>query len=752
MARRKGPRVPASISGRPDARTAGRPDAQRTPPAPAASRINRRRARLVALVVVPAAILAAVVFGVLRHAAPAAPPGSSRLNVLLVTLDTTRADHIGCYGHASARTPTLDRLAAEGARFEQASSPAPITFAAHCSIFTGLYPFEHGARGNGDFYLTDRVATLATVLHKTGYRTAAFVSAFVLDRRYGLARGFDVYDDRLDTAAGAQVIDIEAERRGDRTVSALSAWLDAYARDRAAPFLVWLHLYDPHTPYAPPSPFREAFVDAPYDGEIAFDDALLGSLLDQLGRLGLRDQTLVVVVGDHGESLGDHGEETHSMFVYESAIRVPFIVWKPGLVPSGGVVREPVRLTDVAPSILELAGVPGLSTSSGRSLVADMRGARIAAPPVYSETLAPQLNMNWAPLRSVRDERWKLIDAPRPELYDLQQDPGELRNRATEQPQTLRALTGLLARVAGAGQGAMNRAPVDAATRSRLAALGYIGAGSGAQTRPGLASARDPKDFILLYNRLNKASRASRERRFSDALPILRDVLGKDPQNAFAQLTLGDVYLGLGEHAKAIEHYRAYLDLVPPTAYVHHLVAVCYLRLGQQQRAMQEAAAALAIDPRFSDARILRGTVFEERREYDAAVAEFRAATQTDPAKVMIRLDLAKVLIEAGRNEDAQSEYETILRQQPDFPPALADFGALCMKRGKLQEAETILARALALDPEQQEARFNLATIYQRQARTGEAVTEYRRVVDGKSTSPGLRRAATEHLRALGQR
>ncbi len=718
----------------------------RTPNAP-----RRRAWRRAALVLTGLGLVATLAVVAWRHgaAAPAADP--SRLNVLLVTLDTTRADHIGCYGDARARTPRLDRLAKEGARFAQVSSPAPITFTAHTSLFTALYPFDHGARGNGDFYLADRFPTLATVLHQAGYRTAAFVSAFVLDHRYGLARGFDRYDDRMDTSAeaDAHVIDVEAERRGDRTVAAMSAWLDAQGATPAAPFFAWLHLYDPHTPYDPPSPFKERFADAPYDGEIAFADSLVGSVLDHLDRLGLADRTLVVVVGDHGESLGDHGEETHSMFVYESAIHVPLVVWRPGIVPAGAVVTGPVRLTDVAPTILDLLGRPGLAGADGRSLVGDMHGRHVTPPPVYAETLAPEFMMNWAPLRSVRDERWKLIEAPRPELYDLEKDPGELVNRANAQPQTVRALEQVLAQVAGSARGEMSRTAVDAETRDRLAALGYIGSGSGKQTDTALAARPDPKDYILVYNRLNAASRLARERRFDEALPVLRDALARDSRNAFAHLKLADVYSELGDASKAIVEYRAYLNLVPPTAYVHHLIAACYLRLGQPKPALEEAAAALAIDPRFTDSRILRGSVFEGLGQLDAALVEFRAAVGSDPANGMIRLDLAKVLTEMGRLDEARGEYETILRQQPDAPSALADLGALDLKQEKLPEAVDRLGRALALDPEQHEARFNLALTYQRQGRKAEAMEAYRTLLESPHAAADLKRAATERLRML---
>jgi arylsulfatase A-like enzyme/Tfp pilus assembly protein PilF len=684
----------------------------------------------------------------MRRAPPAAT-SRPRLNVLLVTLDTTRADHIGCYGYLRAQTPRLDRLAAEGARFADASSPVPVTLAAHASLFTGLYPFEHGVRGNGDFYLADRFDTLATRLRAAGYRTAAFVSAFVLDRRYGLGRGFDLYDDRTDVAP-RHVVDLDAERRGDHTLAVLAHWLDTSSRDRAAPFFAWLHLYDPHTPYSPPAPFAERFAGAPYDGEIAFDDTLVGSVLDKLGDLGLRETTLVVVVGDHGESLGDHGENTHSMFVYESAIRVPLVIWGRGVVRPGTVVREPVRLTDVAPTILELVGEKPLVTRSGRSLVPALEGRPLPAEPLYAETLTPQLTMNWAMLRSIRDDRWKFVDAPRREMYDLRRDPGERANLAADQPQKAGALAALLARVAGSGQGALSRAAVDQETKSRLAALGYIGAGMGAALAPS-GTARDPKDFIGVYNRLEEASRAARARQFDQALPILQQVLATDAGNAFALLTLGDVYAGLRNDRKAIECYRRYLNAVPPAAYVHQLIAVCLLRLGRQKEAMEEAAAALAIDPKFTDSRILRASVLEQTGRYDAAIAEFRTALENDPAKLMIRLDLAKVFLEAGRLDDAQHEYETVLAQQPQLGTALADVAVLYMKQGKREAARSALQRALAIDPSLQEARFNLARLDEGEGRTADALAGYRQLVESAATAPDLRRAATERMRALAR-
>ena len=575
----------------------------------------------------------------------AAAPTTEGMSLLLVTLDTTRADHLGCYGYGRARTRHLDRLATEGVRFENVVAVAPITLPSHASIFTGLYPFEHGVRNNGNFYLADRYETLATILKKRGYRTGAFVSSFILDRRYGLARGFDAYDDRME-GAQTQVVTLEAERRGDRTALALTRWLEATSA-QPGPFFAWLHLYDPHEPYRPPPPFRDAFKDSPYDGEIAFDDAAVASILDTLGRLGHLDRTLVAITADHGESLGEHGEETHSMFVYEGAIRVPMIFWRPGTLPGGRVVHEAVRSTDLAPTLLDVLGAPPLATGSGRSLRRMIDGESLGAPAIYSETLLPQFYMNWAPLRALRDARYKLIDAPRPELYDLIDDPHETRNRYDAQPQTARALRSALQRLTAGSAGAMSVGSLDREALEKLAALGYLGAGS--ERADDESSRADPKDVIEVFNRLRRANSAVRDRRFDEALPILHAVLDADPRNAFAQLVLGSAYMGMGNNAKAVEQYKRYVSLVPTSAYAHQWMAICHLRLGDPSAALREADAALALDPRFSDARVLKGGVLASRGAYDEAVRELRAAVDTDPNKPPIRLDLAKILAEAGQ-------------------------------------------------------------------------------------------------------
>jgi choline-sulfatase len=740
-------------------------------PAPATARISRWP-RWSILAGVGLSVLAAG-WGVSRllvQRAATSRVASAPLNILLITLDTTRADHLGAYGCARARTRHLDQLAAEGVRFDRAYSPAPITLPAHASILTGLYPFSHGVRNNGNFYLADRFETVATRLKARGYRTAAFVSSFILDRRYGLARGFDTYDDRME-GAQPQVMQFEAERRGDRTSLVLLAWLERYAAEGRAdapphkpspglpgnpsPFFVWLHLYDPHEPYRPPPPFREAFLDAPYDGEIAFDDAVVAAVMDRLGQLGLRDRTLVVVAGDHGESLGDHGEETHSMFVYEPVLRVPLIVWRPGLIPAGRVIDEPVRLTDVAPTLLELGGAGGprppgqkADETVGRSLVPLMEGRQAGpAPPTYAETLLPQFYMNWAPLRSIHEDRWKLIEAPRPELYDLSTDPGEVKNQYAEHPQTARSLEQALARLTGGDTGAMTTGTMDRETLEKLASLGYVGAGAEPAPDAAQAGRADPKDMIAVFNRLRQANSAVRDRRFADALPILRDVLARDPRNAFAQLVLGSAHMGMGQYRDAIAQYKTYLALVPTSAYAHHWLSICYVRLGDPANALREADATLAIDGKFTDARIMKGGILASRGDYTGALAELRAAVDADPAKSMIRLDLAKVLAEAGQPRQAEAEYQQVLQAQPDFAPALTGLGALYAGRGEYGQAEAALQRAIEIEPRDAQARFNLARVYESQGRAADARTEYGKVLASETATQEIRAAARARLK-----
>jgi len=459
------------------------------------------------------------------------PPGVDRanLNVLLVTLDTTRADRLAAYGFSGIETPFLDRLAREGVRFDQTASAAPLTLPAHCSLFTGRLPPQHGVRENG-MALRSSEVTLAAILKAQGFQTAAITSSFVVASQFGLNRGFDEYVDYLDESAdkagprARRVLRRPANQVADRALD----WLQAHAGGR---FFAWLHFYDAHAPYEPPEPYRTLYALDPYLGEIAFVDEQLGRVLGFLDSRHLLDRTIVVVIGDHGESLGEHGERTHGLFVYEGVLRVPFIIRAPFTGLRGRQVDEPTRSIDMMPTVLDLLGIGVPRETQGRSLAGLMTGAERGLDlETYSESLYPRDHFGWSDLHATRAGRFKVIVAPRPELYDLVADPHELRNLYPERSalgDRMAARARALADVRGSeppevprsGQPGGSGSRVDSEARARLAALGYVGGATerAVQNQAGLP---DPKDRIDLYNLIIAPAALNAAARRSDARGI----------------------------------------------------------------------------------------------------------------------------------------------------------------------------------------------------------------------------------------
>jgi arylsulfatase A-like enzyme len=425
---------------------------------------------------------------------PTAPPFAG---VLIVTLDTTRADRLPSYGFTGVATPALDRLSREGTVFEQAVSVAPLTLPAHCSLFTGLFPMHHRVRDNADPPLDRRRGTLAEMLRTKGYQTAAFIGSDVLRADRGVARGFDLYiDGQRDSS------EILLRRSAAAVVDDAVGWLRRRNTDR---FMVWVHLYDAHAPYDLPEPYRTLFADAPYLGAIAFMDAQIGRLLDVLDRSGAGNRTLIVVAGDHGESLGDHGEESHGILLYESTLHVPLIVRTPGLVRRR--VSSIVRLVDVMPTVLDLAGVRP-TNSDGASLVPLLTGrSRDLGLEAYSESWYPR-RFGWSPLRSLRGDRFKLIDGPQPELYDLVSDPFEAHDIIAERPGLAMAMARRLSRFEDESRREGESKPRKAAEASDdvLASLGYVTGGSNDSPLP-RASSPNPREHISEYNRIVRRHR-----------------------------------------------------------------------------------------------------------------------------------------------------------------------------------------------------------------------------------------------------
>jgi arylsulfatase A-like enzyme/Tfp pilus assembly protein PilF len=663
------------------------------------------------------------------------PPGVSRsdLNVVLLTLDTTRADRLGAYGYAEIETPHLDRLAGEGVLFEQAVTVAPLTLPAHSSMLTGRFPPEHGVRDNGGFFLDEAELTLAEVLQARGYRTGAFVAAYVLDGKWGLNQGFDLYYDDFDAGELRSRSLDGLQRRGDKVVDSALAWLEV---GDGRPFFAWLHFFDAHTPYDPPEPWRSRYPDRPYDGEIAFMDHQIGRLLAWLDQRELMDRTIVVAIGDHGESLGDHGETTHGFFVYDSVMRVPFIVRAPFSRTGGHRVRDVVRAVDVMPTILDLLGAPVPPQVSGTTLAP--RLARQTPEPgleAYGEARYPLHHFGWSDLRLLREGRYKLIAAPRPELYDLEQDPREMANlfhdRRPLADRMMARLLDLEEAFARDGRDTAAPADVDPEVRGRLAALGYVGSfmATPAADRDGLA---DPKDKIGLFNLMVEARERSKEgASLPEVLGMLRKVVDEDSNVIDAWFTMGNEYFRAGRMRDAVEHFRRALALKPDYDLAVINMANAYRALGDEEAALVGYEHYLTIDPRNAYVHYQIGEIRMDRGELPAADASFRQALEIDPKLAAARNALGVLRLRQGDPTAAEREIRAALAQKSDVRLAHFNLGVIAEERGDLRAAAAFYRREIDLHPTSYKAAFNLGRIYGRLGDRAAQADAYRLAIRG---------------------
>jgi choline-sulfatase len=640
----------------------------------------------------------------------------TRPNVLLVTIDTLRADHVGCYGDPAAATPVLDALAARGVRFATAIAHAPLTAPSHASILTGLLPLGHGVRDNGSFVLPPSPTTVAEVFHAAGYRTAAFVSGFPLDHRFGFARGFETYDDRLlrgrDPRRAAYV-----ERRAADVTRAADDWI----RSAPAPWFAWVHYFDPHAPYEPPADLASRFASSPYDGEVASVDRELGHLLAaaEPGPPG----TIVLVTADHGESLGEHGEATHGVFVYDATLRVPWIVAGPGI-PRGRVAPVVARGIDVAPTLLDYARLRVPRAMQGRSLRPAADGQPMDDAPAYAESLFCKLNLGWAGLHAWRTARWKLIEAPRPELYDLDADPGEKRDVSaarTDEARTLRA----------ALQGALAASPPEASTApdretlERLRTLGYV-AGTPSTPRP---TGRDPKDGIALVEKLE---RGLAEARADPPLAVaeLTAVLAADPDAPLARRYRAIAYQFAKRYADSVADLRALEERRPLTLDDLTVLAESLRLAGRNAEALAALDRARALDPRAPEPPLLRGRTLRAMGRSEEAAAALRQALALDPGNGEARRGLGELALERGATDEAASLLEPIVAGDPTDVPALVELGVARMRGGRVGDALALFERAVALDPTNAEALLDLAGALGKSGRSAEAVPRFEKAIE----------------------
>jgi arylsulfatase A-like enzyme/predicted Zn-dependent protease len=718
---------------------------------------------------------------------------TGRYNVLLITVDTLRADHLGCYGDSRAETPSMDRLAADGVLFERAETAAPITLPAHVSILTGTYPAYHGVRNNGVYRLGPRAETLAEVLKEHGYRTGAVISGYPLLARFGLSQGFDSYDDHLPAEKPRQVG--FRERKAEEVTHQGLAWLDTVGSQR---FFLWLHYFDPHAPYTPPSPFADRFALAPYDGEVAYVDHEIGRVLDELAALQILDKTLVVLAADHGEGLGDHGEATHGVFLYESTIRVPLILSLPGPLPRGRRVSTPVRTIDLMPTVLRLLDLPQPDELQGTSLL-PLTSRR---PPdlllkSLSESVLPRENYGWSELSALRIGDWKYILAPEEELYDLRTDPNETKNLARQREgdavRMHEEIHHLMQDAASTGAPIAYRQELDETARERLRSLGYLWAPGPAAGSP----LPDPKKRIALLDKLDGARELDARGELAPAIARYDEVLSADPGNLTALfhrgnakveagdyagaaadfeavlsqrprspevlLNLGSALLGEGLLNESARIFRQVIDLDPDSDKAFAGLGKVLARQGKPEEAAEMFRRALSFNPSSRDAQQGLAASLAAGGKKEEAEATLRRAAEEDPGDADTAVGLARVLYDSGRYDEvvsrmeaalrrgvespeihfalgnalfregeiprAAEEYDKVLKMRPGHSGALFGAALVALKTGRTAEGTRLLEQSRSADPSNLAARRNLAVLYDEAGRNNEAIAEYRAVL-----------------------
>jgi arylsulfatase A-like enzyme/Tfp pilus assembly protein PilF len=643
--------------------------------------------------------------------------GVKKPNIILVTMDTTRADHLGCYGYPYIRTPNLDALAARGVLFEQAATSTPLTLAAHCTIMTGMYPTYHGVRVNGNTALSDEQTTLAKVLAAQGYRTGAFIAAFVLDGRWGLKQGFQHYDDQFDLKKYKHLDLGEVQRPGNEVMDAALAWLEP---NKSAPFFVWIHLYDPHVPYTPPEPYASEYgrrgPAGLYDGEIAFMDEQIGRCVTWLERNGLDKSTVMVLVGDHGEALGSHGEGTHGYFVYDYALHVPFLAVMPFAELRGKRVLSEVSTVDIFPTLLTLAGAAIPFKVQGRSLVPLMfHPGRKDDVPAYGEAMAANIQFGWSGLHALRTAHYKYIEAPRAELYDLVLDPDEQRNILAEQPELARRMKRQLDKLmaeTSVGAPKPQAANLDKETMERLSALGYVGTPVPTKRASGNSGPlADPKDKLPVFMAVTRAGELILDDKYDEASALLESALREDPTIPQALLLLATCYTDMGRREEA----KAKLDLLlkeDPES-IQGLISLANILIEEKRDddVIALCKRTLSVDEKNTQAYTLLGEVYLAGERYLEALPYFEKAVETQPKITRTRLNLAACLVGAKQYDRAERELRAVIQDSPKFPLAHFNLGLLNEEQGRFEEARAAYAEEVAAFPNEYKARFNLGKL-----------------------------------------
>ena len=651
--------------------------------------------------------------------------GTPPLNLILITLDTTRRDRLSCYGYSERTTPNLDRIAKEGLLFEQAYTPVPVTLPAHATMLTGLYPFQHGARHNGSYVLADSLTTLAEMLKARGYDTGAVLGAYPVERRFGLSQGFDDYDDRfMSSSASGQE---GTTQRAAPEVTRLSLkWITRHAEH---PFFLWVHYFDPHAPYRPVEPYKSRFPDQPYDAEVASMDAAIGELVDGLKSQGLDERTVLLIAADHGEGLGDHDEPTHCMFIYATTQDVPLLMRLPARDPWNGRtwrgrrVRGLASLTDLLPTAWNVLGYAqaDLPRVAGRSLLPLVEGTGSGHEWLYHETLVPDLDYGMSELRGYQAEGWKYIRAPQPELYNLEEDPGELTNLAERERDRVEAMESALAEVLQAERTASGGAAMDEETLEKLRSLGYF-QGRRAATK---TARTDPKERTGVGRSTALAQTLADANRLPEALAIVDSVLKAHPETRMALRQRAQFLTRLGRGADAVKAYEAALadcQGCPDEFRLLQEQARAYLVSGSVDEALRRTRILLEARPREQGLNILLGEVLEKKGDLDGARRAYGQEGEIFPLDASPLIKLGDLAARRNRAGEAEQMYLKALSVDPGSVEAMVLLGGLLDDTGRRTEAERYIDRALELDPQSFLAHYRKAWILRASGRKAGAV------------------------------
>jgi len=655
-------------------------------------------------VVAPFLLALAAVSTTLEKHPPPKEESLTTPSVLLITLDTVRADHIGCYGYSRIETPAIDGLASDGVRFENAYAQVPITLPSHAVILTGTYPLFSGVRDFTSPPLPINIPTLAEMLRRSGYQTAAFVSSFVLNSMWGLNRGFEVYDDDMGIDKNRPRYLFLLARRGDDTTDRFLAWLN---RNGNTPFFAWLHLYDAHSPYRSPEPYHGRYAGRPYDSAIAFDDAQVGRVISRLRALNLYTNTLVVLLSDHGESLGEHGESEHGFFLYNATLRVPLIIKLPGEPLKSVAVSQPASTVDVASTIAQTCKLaPALSRSlQGRSLlnpsVLKGSGEPKGRPSevVYAESYYPRHSFGWHELRALLTRDFKYIDAPRPELYDLHQDPAERSNILAANSavaSTLRENLREFDRKFAVPEKRSAAAALDPETLERLRSLGYVAYKAGAAETGDGETRADPKDKVAILNHILRASDLSGRAKYAEADHLLAEVERQEP----------DLYVVPFQRGENLLAWR------------------------KPQLAVEEFVKALSRNPTFDQAALGLGRAYFLLDQDEQAATAFELALRSNENNFLARLALGKVHWRQNRVEKAESEFRAVVESHPEFGEARADYGIILAIRRNYSESLPQIQRGIELGFSEAIAYNYLGVCQAELGRPWEAIRSYEKAVE----------------------